>query len=176
ATWNLQGLSLGTQVHAHRGGAFALTGSNDGRLVATGGNDGMVRLWDVAGRRSTGNPVRLPGEICGLAFSGDGRRLVAAVFKRDPQPHGWLYVLEVATGRPLGKLATEPTWPQWVNLSPDQTTIIAGMGNGEIRRWEADSLRQRGTPIATDAQTGGVLVRITPDGKTLVAAVQDKLV
>jgi WD40 repeat protein len=176
ATWNLQALSVGTQIHAHDGGAFALTGSNDGRLVASGGNDGMVRLWDVAGHRPAGRPVRLPGQIFGLAFSGDGRRLVAAVFQIDPQPHGWVVVWEVATGRELGRIATAPTWPQWVDVSPDQRLIVAGMGDGDIRRWEADSLRPRGTPIHTQAQTGGVVVRFTPDGRTLVAAVQDRLV
>jgi WD40 repeat protein len=63
-----------------------------------------------------------------------------------------------------------------VTFNPDQTTIVAGMGNNEIRRLEAGTLRPRGAPIVTEAQTGGVLARITPDGKTLVAAVQDQLV
>jgi WD40 repeat protein len=54
--------------------------------------------------------------------------------------------------------------------------IVAGMGDNEIRRVDADTLVPRGPPIVTEAQTGGVLVRITPDGKTLVAAVQDQLV
>jgi WD40 repeat protein/DNA-binding SARP family transcriptional activator/energy-coupling factor transporter ATP-binding protein EcfA2 len=175
ATWNRQALSLGTQLQAHRGGAFALARSSDGRLVASGGNDGRVRLWDAASR-SVGNPVQLPGEVYSLAFSGDGQRLAAAVFKQEPQPHGWVVIWEVATGRRLGNIATGPTWPLSVDFSPDQTTIAAGMGNGEIHRWQAGSLRPHGTPIATEAKNIGVLVRFTPDGKTLVAAVNDKLV
>jgi WD40 repeat protein/DNA-binding SARP family transcriptional activator len=176
ATWNLQALTLGTQLQAHRGGAFALARSRDGRLVASGGNDGRVRLWDAASHRSVGNPVQLPGEVYSLAFSGDGQRLAAAVFKGEPQPDGWVVIWEVTTGRRLGNVATGPTWPLSVDFSPDQTTIAAGMGNGEIHRWQIDSLRPHGTPIATEAKDTGVLVRFTPDGKTLVAAINDKLV
>jgi WD40 repeat protein len=176
ATWDLEALSLGTQLQAHQGGAFALTRSPDGRLLASGGNDGMVRLWEIARRQPVGRPVQLPGDIYGLAFSGGGQRLVAAVFARDPQPHGWVVLLEVATGRQLARMATAPSWPETLAVSPDQTTIFVGMGNNEIRRLAADTLRPRGAPIVTEAQTGGPVVRITPDGKTLVAAVQDQLV
>jgi WD40 repeat protein len=118
ATWNLKALSLGTQLEAHRDGAFALARSPDGRLVASGGNDGLVRLWDIAGRRPVGRPVRLSGDIYSLAFSGDGQRLAAAVFAHEPQPHGWVVLLEAATGRQLARRATAPTWPQTVTFTP----------------------------------------------------------
>jgi WD40 repeat protein/class 3 adenylate cyclase/energy-coupling factor transporter ATP-binding protein EcfA2 len=174
ATWDLRALTLGTQLQVHRGGAFALARSGDGRLVASGGNDDTVRLWDQAGR-PVGSPMRLPGDVYSLAFSRDRRRMAAAVFVLEPRPHGWVVIWEVATGRQLAKIPTEPTWPLSVEFTPDQTMVVAGLGNGEIRRWTADGGRPVGTPIATEGQANGVAVRITPDGGTFVAAVQDKL-
>jgi WD40 repeat protein len=50
----------------------------DGRLLATAGDDGLVRLWDVA----TGAELRqfsIPDDrLSGVAFSPDGRPLAAS--------------------------------------------------------------------------------------------------
>lgn len=55
--------------------ALRLAFSPNGRLLASGGPDGAIRIWDV----NTGQPARiidLPRGISALAFSPDGRALV----------------------------------------------------------------------------------------------------
>lgn len=68
-------------VAAHDGWARALAVSPDGRLVATCGNDHLVKLWSAA----DGSPVRvLAGHDChvyNVAFHPAGGRLVSADLK-----------------------------------------------------------------------------------------------
>src|SRR5262245_46448444 len=46
---DLRGWTL--ETYRHRGPVYATCYSPDGRLLATGGHDGMIRLWDVESRR-----------------------------------------------------------------------------------------------------------------------------
>jgi WD40 repeat protein len=56
----------------------AVTFHPGGRLVAAGGRDGDVRLWDVANGRPVGPPLYNAGPTRAVAFDAAGRRLAAA--------------------------------------------------------------------------------------------------
>lgn len=63
----------------HTAGVSAVEFSSDGQLVATGGADNTVRLWDVLTGQLVGAPLAgHPGQIREIAFSPDGDLLAAA--------------------------------------------------------------------------------------------------
>jgi WD40 repeat protein/serine/threonine protein kinase len=64
-------------LKGHTGALSCLSFSPDGKRVATGGQAGTVKIWDVATGQET-LTLKGIGVVTGLAFSPDGRRLISA--------------------------------------------------------------------------------------------------
>jgi WD40 repeat protein len=75
--WNVaSGPASVATLTGHEGTVNAVVFGPDGRTLATGGDDHMVRLWDAAAHRQIG---RLDHEssVYAVAFSPDGATLAA---------------------------------------------------------------------------------------------------
>jgi WD40 repeat protein len=57
---------------------FCVAVSSDGKTIATGGADGLVKLWDFDTGRFKQNLARHTDQVTGISFSPDGKRLASA--------------------------------------------------------------------------------------------------
>jgi WD40 repeat protein len=57
---------------------MTLAYSDDGRLLARGGEDGVIRVWDLRTSQEIGSFSGHRGSLVSLCFSPDGRRLLTA--------------------------------------------------------------------------------------------------
>ena len=94
--------------------------SPDGALLATGGADEVVKLWDVAMGREVRTLVGSRGPLYAVRFGADGRTLATGGWDRMAR------VWDLASGALVAALGPHDATVQGVALSPDGRTLAAG--------------------------------------------------
>jgi WD40 repeat protein len=85
-------LRLGTVRWQHEGWVTSLAFSPDGKTLATGGGDNVVRLWGVASKQPT-RELPAVGKVESIAFNREGKILAAGGWNKNV----WLW--HVSTGK-----------------------------------------------------------------------------
>jgi WD40 repeat protein len=161
------------------GAAESVAFSPDGRLLATGADDGSVRLFDVT---DPAHPrpltmVRGAGDadpIYTVAFAPDGQ-VVAAASVNTNSVQLWRLTpndLLLRAGPDLGGMAS---YPIGLAFTPDSRTLAIGNSDKNVYLWDVASVahpRRLGTPLTgPSGQTWAVA--ISPDGKALAVGAND---
>jgi WD40 repeat protein len=139
---------------------WALDYSPDGRYLVSGNMDGVTTLWDA----KTGKLVRQftaqgLDEINGLAFSPDGKTIVAGGFSQK-SVETFAPIWEVETGKELLRLPL-PSIAYTVSFSREGKYVLTGGSEGVSQLWDA----QTGTKLH---EFTGNLPGFSPDGKSIV--------
>jgi WD40 repeat protein len=123
---------------AHVGPVKALTFSPNGRLLASGGADGVIKLWDAVTGKDQGTLEGHKGEVRSLAFSPDGKTLASA--STDGTARLW----GVVSGKEKMSLPGHPRGVGAVAFSPDGKTLASGEFDGTVRLWDVATAESAG--------------------------------
>lgn len=134
--------------------------SPDGRHIATGGGDGAIALWDAASGARIATFPRQTDEIAAVAFTPDGRRLIAHALSRAPAaPMQTVKIWEISTGREILSAAVRAAL-----LSRDGRSLVTVGGDGALTVWDAEEGGRLGL-LAEPAAGGIKAAAVSGDGR-----------
>ncbi len=144
--------------------------SSNGKMLAAGGEDGLVHVWDLTDSRKVRHRFTVKGHnywLRTLAFSPDGKMLASGDEDRT------LCLWRVADGTLIFTSTAHKLWVGAVAFSPDGKILASG-GN-ELFLWDTAT----GTQLRTSPRGLSVMIStlvFSPDGNTLVAGNWDGII
>jgi WD40 repeat protein len=144
----------------HRGPVTAAALNGGRGLAATGGSDGIVRVWDVASGAPTGIMMQPPdAPVAMVALSADGRYVASAAGRVAR-------IAAVEDGRVVAEVQADGAVSA-VAFAPDAASIGVGDATGAVR---IAPVAAGGERAATRLGSAATALAFVPDGGRLAAA------
>lgn len=144
--------------------------STDGRYLATGAEDKLIRVWDIATRTIRNTFAGHEQDIYSLDFARDGRTIASGSGDRTVR------LWDIEAGQNILTLSIEDGVTT-VAISPDNKLVAAGSLDKSVRVWDAVSGYLVERLEGPDGHKDSVYsVAFAPNGKDLVSGSLDKTI
>jgi WD40 repeat protein/serine/threonine protein kinase len=136
------------------------------RIATASVRDGVM-VWDAGTRQLVSKPTGLDGSVVSVAFSLNGKRLAAGVFKFE-RP-GAIWIGSAETGRVERMIPAHVGLISCVAFSHDGKYLASAAEDGTVIIWDTNTGAMIET-LGKDQTRGFTSVAFSPDGRYLAAA------
>lgn len=159
--------SLTRILKGHRNGVLCVAYAQDGETLASGDENGIVRLWDVSSEQARATLQEHGERVLSVAFSPTGEVLASA--SGDETARVW----DAGSGQ-LRSTLRHANWVASVAFSPDGRTLASGGWDQKVRLWELSSGQQVGALEVPGSWINSVAY--SPLGSVLASAGSDQAI
>ena len=152
-------------LHGHEGGVYSVDWSPEGQRLASGGQDGSLKIWHAATGQNVQTVSAHTGSIGTLAWSPDGRRLASAGGDCTVR------ICDAARGQEVFALEGHTGSVSSVSWSPDSGRLASGGKDGTIRIWDTAAGEET---LSFGAETTSS-IDWSPDGQRLASGHRGKI-
>ncbi|HCI79662.1 MAG TPA: hypothetical protein DHW02_08225, partial [Ktedonobacter sp.] len=163
----------------HTNVVWAVAFHPDGQYIVTGGDDKVLRLWDVKTRTLLDARLEHDTWIRTLAFSPDGEQFASG------GDDGVIHLWDTWRRTSIARLKGHKNSIRAITFHPTTTLLASGSVDGTIHLWQLDTLqsteltRQEQTnvhgPLAAH-ERGVWSLAFSPDGKLLASGSEDQTI
>lgn len=148
----------------HTGHIQDLDFSPDGLMIASGGGDSTVRLWDLQSGQELRTLAGHKEPVSSVRYGRSGRWLVSGSWDKTA------VIWDVARATPVRTLTGHGDCVDAVAVSPDEARVATVSWEGKLRLWELAT----GKLLATVDGVAGMsaAVAFSPDGARLAVAAE----
>ncbi len=133
------------QMKGHRGGGTrwdrveTVVFSPDGKMLASGGADGLIILWEYPSGRELRRIAACDLGVFSIAFSPDGRTLAAAgCIGPYASVNYFVRFWDSASGNEMGTMGTSKKWANRLEFSPDGKSLAAVVDERDLHVWNVE--------------------------------------
>jgi tRNA A-37 threonylcarbamoyl transferase component Bud32 len=153
------GVRLRTTLQRHKGTVWSVAYAPDGRTLATGEDDQVVRLWDAVTGEEKGDLPGHSGAVVAVAFAHSGNFLISG------DSDGTLHVWDLATAQELPPLPHHSGNVRRIAISPDDRTVAVSSSAQGVELWDFATRTVRLT--LAGHQSSILAIAFAPDGGSL---------